>query len=198
MRLHHRFDGDEQRSGARALGLARRRRSSSGTQRRRADVAVPILRYDHRGHGRSPVPTGPYTVEELAEDALELLDELGLERVSFCGLSLGGAVGMALALRRPGAARAPGPLLHVGPVRAAREVGRARADRSCRRPRAARRGDARALVHARVPCRAAGGRRTLPRPAPRDPERGLCRLLRGSRGLGRARAPRPDRASRRS
>jgi 3-oxoadipate enol-lactonase len=60
-----------------------------------------ILRYDHRGHGRSPVPDGPYTVEELAEDALELLDQLGLERVSFCGLSLGGAVGMALALRAP-------------------------------------------------------------------------------------------------
>ena len=60
-----------------------------------------LLRYDHRGHGGSEVPPGPYTVEELADDVLVLLDELGLAHVSFCGISLGGAVGMALALRAP-------------------------------------------------------------------------------------------------
>jgi 3-oxoadipate enol-lactonase / 4-carboxymuconolactone decarboxylase len=60
-----------------------------------------VLRYDHRGHGDSPVPPGPYTVDELAGDVLELLDELAIGRVTFVGLSLGGAVGMALALRAP-------------------------------------------------------------------------------------------------
>src|SRR6185436_17714212 len=60
-----------------------------------------VLRYDQRGHGRSPAPPGPYTVSELAGDALALLDRLGIERVSFCGLSLGGAVGMTLAVRAP-------------------------------------------------------------------------------------------------
>ena len=60
-----------------------------------------VLRYDHRGHGGSPVPRGPYTIEELAGDVLELLDALGLERVTFVGLSIGGAVGMSLALRAP-------------------------------------------------------------------------------------------------
>jgi 3-oxoadipate enol-lactonase / 4-carboxymuconolactone decarboxylase len=60
-----------------------------------------VLRYDQRGHGRSPAPPGPYSVAELAEDAVALLDRLGIERVSFCGLSLGGAVGMTLALRAP-------------------------------------------------------------------------------------------------
>jgi 3-oxoadipate enol-lactonase/4-carboxymuconolactone decarboxylase len=60
-----------------------------------------VLRYDHRGHGGSPVPPGPYTIDELAGDALELLDALGIERVTFVGLSIGGAVGMALALRAP-------------------------------------------------------------------------------------------------
>jgi 3-oxoadipate enol-lactonase/4-carboxymuconolactone decarboxylase len=60
-----------------------------------------VLRYDQRGHGRSPAPPGPYTVAELAEDAIALLDRLGIDRVSFCGLSLGGAVGMTLALRAP-------------------------------------------------------------------------------------------------
>ena len=59
------------------------------------------MRYDHRGHGNSDVPPGPYTVEELAGDVLALLDRLELQRVSFCGLSLGGMVGMALALQAP-------------------------------------------------------------------------------------------------
>lgn len=53
-----------------------------------------IVRYDHPGHGESPV--GPRTIEGLAREALSLLDELGLERVTFCGLSLGGMVGMWL------------------------------------------------------------------------------------------------------
>ncbi len=60
-----------------------------------------VLRYDHRGHGGSPAPPGPYAVDDLAGDALALLDELGIERVAFVGLSLGGAVAMALALRAP-------------------------------------------------------------------------------------------------
>jgi 3-carboxy-cis,cis-muconate cycloisomerase len=60
-----------------------------------------VVRYDHRGHGSSPVPPGPYTIEELAGDALALLDRLGTERVTWCGLSLGGMVGMSLALRAP-------------------------------------------------------------------------------------------------
>ena len=60
-----------------------------------------VLRYDHRGHGGSPAPPGPYTVDDLAGDVLALLDELGIESVTFVGLSLGGAVGMTLALRAP-------------------------------------------------------------------------------------------------
>jgi 3-oxoadipate enol-lactonase / 4-carboxymuconolactone decarboxylase len=60
-----------------------------------------VLRYDHRGHGGSPVPPGPYTIEALAGDVLELLDALGIDRVTFVGLSIGGAIGMSLALRAP-------------------------------------------------------------------------------------------------
>jgi 3-oxoadipate enol-lactonase/4-carboxymuconolactone decarboxylase len=60
-----------------------------------------VLRYDHRGHSGSPVPPGPYTIDELAGDVLDLLDRLGIERVTFVGLSIGGAVGMTLALRAP-------------------------------------------------------------------------------------------------
>jgi len=55
---------------------------------------IPI---DLRGHGTQPAPKGPYTIEGLAGDVLADLDRLGLGRVSFCGLSLGGIVGMWLA-----------------------------------------------------------------------------------------------------
>jgi 3-oxoadipate enol-lactonase / 4-carboxymuconolactone decarboxylase len=60
-----------------------------------------VVRCDHRGHGGSPAPPGPYTVDELASDVLAQLDELGVERAAFVGLSLGGAVGQLLALRAP-------------------------------------------------------------------------------------------------
>ena len=60
-----------------------------------------LLRYDHRGHGGSPVPPGPYKIEDLGRDVLVLLDRLEVERFSFCGLSIGGMVGMWLAGEAP-------------------------------------------------------------------------------------------------
>ena len=60
-----------------------------------------VIRHDHRGHGRSPVPPPPYALEDLGADVLALLDALALERVDFCGLSLGGMVGMWLAAHAP-------------------------------------------------------------------------------------------------
>jgi 3-oxoadipate enol-lactonase len=56
-----------------------------------------VLRYDHRGHGQSPVPIGPYTLADLGADVVELLDRIGAPRAHFVGLSLGGMVGMWLA-----------------------------------------------------------------------------------------------------
>jgi 3-oxoadipate enol-lactonase/4-carboxymuconolactone decarboxylase len=60
-----------------------------------------VLRYDHRGHGDSPVPPGPYSIEDLADDVLALLDRLEIVRAAFVGLSIGGAVAMTAALRAP-------------------------------------------------------------------------------------------------
>ncbi|MCW2411789.1 MULTISPECIES: 3-oxoadipate enol-lactonase [unclassified Sphingobium] len=60
-----------------------------------------IIRYDVRGHGASDAPEGPYTVEQLAGDALAILDALEVERAHLCGLSLGGTMGQWLALNRP-------------------------------------------------------------------------------------------------
>jgi len=60
-----------------------------------------VIRYDTRGHGSSPVPPGPYTVDDLADDVVALLDRLGIERAHVVGLSLGGATAMRLAVRHP-------------------------------------------------------------------------------------------------
>ncbi|MCD2188662.1 3-oxoadipate enol-lactonase [Actinomycetospora soli] len=70
-------------------------------QRRDLAVEHRVVTVDTRGHGASPVPDGPYTVEELADDVLETLDGFGVTRAVFAGVSLGGAVGQAIALRAP-------------------------------------------------------------------------------------------------
>ena len=59
------------------------------------------VRYDMRGHGQSEAPAGAYRVEQLAHDALSIMDTLGINRAHFCGLSLGGTVGQWLALHAP-------------------------------------------------------------------------------------------------
>jgi 3-oxoadipate enol-lactonase len=60
-----------------------------------------VLTYDHPGHGASDPPDERPTVESLTGSLVTLLDELHLERVSLCGVSLGGMVGMTLALEEP-------------------------------------------------------------------------------------------------
>jgi 3-oxoadipate enol-lactonase len=100
-RLHYRFDGA---ADAPVLMLS----NSLGTDLSMWDAQMPslsrhfrVLRYDSRGHGQSTVIAGPYTLEQLAGDALSLLDSLNIERVRFCGLSMGGMVGMWLAVHAP-------------------------------------------------------------------------------------------------
>jgi 3-oxoadipate enol-lactonase len=60
-----------------------------------------IIRFDHRGHGRSPAPPGPYSIADLGEDVLALMDRLHLPRADYCGLSIGGMVGQWLAIHAP-------------------------------------------------------------------------------------------------
>ncbi|MEB3032197.1 3-oxoadipate enol-lactonase [[Mycobacterium] nativiensis] len=60
-----------------------------------------VVRYDTRGHGESPVPAGPYTIDDLADDVIALLDRLGVERTHLVGLSLGGMTAMRVAARHP-------------------------------------------------------------------------------------------------
>ncbi|MBB4145641.1 3-oxoadipate enol-lactonase [Rhizobium rhizoryzae] len=57
-----------------------------------------ILRYDNRGHGRSSSPASPFKLAELGADLIALMDHLGIDRASFCGLSIGGLIGQWLAV----------------------------------------------------------------------------------------------------
>ena len=60
-----------------------------------------VLRYDRRGHGKSGVPAGPYTMEMLGRDALAVLDAAKIEKTHWCGLSMGGMVGMWMGAKAP-------------------------------------------------------------------------------------------------
>lgn len=81
--------------------------SSLGTTRAMWDPTMPalrefrVIRFDHLGHGESDVPGGPYSMEQLGGAVLGLLDSLEIERASYGGLSLGGALGQWLAINAP-------------------------------------------------------------------------------------------------
>jgi 3-oxoadipate enol-lactonase len=92
VRLYYQFDGPE---GAPTVLLS----NSLGTNLNMWDPQIPaltekfrVLRYDSRGHGRSQVTPGPYTIAGLGKDVIGLLDALHIGRVFFCGLSLGGVI----------------------------------------------------------------------------------------------------------
>jgi 3-oxoadipate enol-lactonase len=100
-RTHYRWDGPE---AAPVLVFS----NSLGTQLSMWDPQVPelsksfrILRYDTRGMGLSARSNEPNTIADLATDVVEVLDALSIPRAHFCGLSMGGAVGIWLGVNAP-------------------------------------------------------------------------------------------------
>ncbi len=100
-KLYVEVEGD---AAAPALMLS----NSLGTNIHMWDAQAPhwskhfrLIRYDRRGHGRSDAPKGPYTMERLGRDALAILDALGVKKANWCGLSMGGMVGMWLGGNAP-------------------------------------------------------------------------------------------------
>ncbi|MDD2033357.1 3-oxoadipate enol-lactonase [Pseudomonas sp. 39167] len=57
-----------------------------------------VLRFDTRGHGQSLVTEGPYSIDQLGRDVLAMLDQLNIDKVHFCGLSMGGLIGQWLGI----------------------------------------------------------------------------------------------------
>jgi 3-oxoadipate enol-lactonase len=100
--VHHVVTGPED---APVVVLSNSLGSTTSMWDAQADVLAErfrVVRYDTRGHGASPVPAGPYDIDDLVDDVVALLDTLGVERAHFVGLSLGGMTGMRLAAREPG------------------------------------------------------------------------------------------------
>jgi 3-oxoadipate enol-lactonase len=100
-RVNYRFDGP---ASAPVLVLS----NSLGTNLSMWDPQIPaleqrfrVLRYDTRGHGQSEVTPGPYSITQLGRDLVALLDSVGIERAHYCGLSMGGMIGMWLGVYAP-------------------------------------------------------------------------------------------------
>lgn len=100
-RIAYRFDGPED---APVLLLS----NSLGTDMSMWNAQIDalsarfrVLRYDQRGHGASDAPVGAYSLDRLGRDVVELLDQLNLDKVHFCGLSLGGMTGQWLGIYAP-------------------------------------------------------------------------------------------------
>lgn len=94
--IHVELDGPE---GAPVLMLS----NSLGTNLHMWDEQIGpltrnfrLVRYDRRGHGQSSVAKGPYTMERLGRDVVCVIDALGVQKINWCGLSMGGMVGMWL------------------------------------------------------------------------------------------------------
>lgn len=99
--LHYRIDGDD---GLPLLVLS----NGLGTELVMWDSQIPtlsrefrVLRYDTRGHGASSTPSQSFSIEHLGRDVLALLDSVGVARAHFCGLSMGGMIGMWLGIHAP-------------------------------------------------------------------------------------------------
>ncbi|WP_026872462.1 3-oxoadipate enol-lactonase [Inquilinus limosus] len=100
-RLHYRLDGPEDGPPlllSHALGVDL---EMWGPQVERLARRFRVLRYDHRGHGGSNVPPGPYSLDRLGRDAVGLLDALGIGQADVVGLSLGGMVALWLGIHAP-------------------------------------------------------------------------------------------------
>ncbi|MFD1717990.1 3-oxoadipate enol-lactonase [Georgenia deserti] len=99
--VHHEVTGEPEQP---AVVLS----NSLGTNLRLWDAQVPalaehfrVIRYDSRGHGRSPVEPGPYSIEDLGGDVVALLDHLGIDRAYVVGISIGGLTAQYLAAAHP-------------------------------------------------------------------------------------------------
>jgi 3-oxoadipate enol-lactonase len=99
--IHYEIEGDEKKP---VLMFC----NSLGTTLHMWDGQMPevtkhfrVLRYDRRGHGKSGVPAGPYNMEMLGRDALAVLDAAKIEKTNWCGLSMGGMVGMWMGAKAP-------------------------------------------------------------------------------------------------
>jgi 3-oxoadipate enol-lactonase len=101
VKLHYTIDGDESKP---VLVLSNSLGTSLDMWKPQVEALTQhfrVVRYDTRGHGASEAVRGPYSVKQLGGDVIELIDHLNIEKIHFCGLSMGGITGMWLAAYYP-------------------------------------------------------------------------------------------------
>jgi 3-oxoadipate enol-lactonase len=101
VRLHHDVSGRPGRPTVILGGSIGSTVAAWEPQRAALAADFHVIAYDHRGHGGSPAPTGPYSIDDLAQDVLGLLDDLQVQRAHLVGLSLGGMVAQQISARAP-------------------------------------------------------------------------------------------------
>ena len=133
-----------------------------------------VVRYDHRGHGKSPVPAGPYRIADLGGDLVRLLDTLGVGSAHVCGLSVGGMTGMWVAAHEPDRIRRLLVLCCTSAHPRPRGVGAARRNGPVRRHDLRRRHRRQPVVHSGVGGRPPAGGQPGPADDRRQPRRGYA------------------------
>jgi 3-oxoadipate enol-lactonase len=101
VRLHHRVSGPPDRPTVVVGGSLGSTLASWEPQLAALSVDFQVIAYDHRGHGGSPAPAGPYRIEDLARDVLALLDDHQVAQAHVVGLSLGGMAAQVIAAQQP-------------------------------------------------------------------------------------------------
>lgn len=99
--IFYRFDGDEGQPVVMLSNSLGSTHEMWQPQMAALTERYRVLRYDNRGHGQSEAPPSPYTIDRIATDARELITELGVGPVFWCGVSMGGMVGMWLGANAP-------------------------------------------------------------------------------------------------
>ena len=101
VRLHYRESG--RRSGPPVLMIQGLGADKHGWDVQRLALApwYHTIALDNRGAGRSDKPYGVYSLEQMADDAIAVLDAVGVERAHVVGASMGGAITQIIGLRHP-------------------------------------------------------------------------------------------------
>ena len=99
--ISYEADGDPQAPALLLINSIGSTREMWARQMRAFTTVYRVIRYDARGHGTSSVPRGPYTLAQLGNDALAILDDIGAVSAHVCGISLGGITGQWLGLNAP-------------------------------------------------------------------------------------------------
>jgi len=96
--ISYEIDGDPQAPALLLINSIGSTRNMWARQMPAFTTRYRVIRYDARGHGQSSAPRGPYTLDQLGQDALAILDDIGAPAAHVCGLSLGGITALWLGL----------------------------------------------------------------------------------------------------